>query len=143
MWFRREQFMSRLLWSHIWTWSIYIIPYLYLAFPLFLEYLPRTSEILLFLKTLFKHQLFVSARLPTPPAPPIPLLCSTPPSSPQRILPLIGSPSTLAPTENSAFITLVMANQMHLSSYRCDQTGRAHSIHLCLPGIESQTAGVQ
>lgn len=88
--------MGRLLWSHGRTHgastSFHTFTY---NVPLFLEYLPRTSEILLFLKTLFKHQLFVSARLPHPP-PPIPPLCSTPPSlTSERILPLIGSHSTL------------------------------------------------
>lgn len=76
--------MGRLLWSHGRTHgastSFHTFTY---NVPLFLEYLPRTSEILLFLKTLFKHQLFVSARLPHPRRP---FRCSAPllPPSPQR-----------------------------------------------------------
>lgn len=145
MWFRREQFMSRLLWSHGRTHgastSFHTFTY---NVPLFLEYLPRTSEILLFLKTLFKHQLFVSARLPTPrPAYSAALLHSSLPHLRENT-PTYWFPQHLAPTENSAFITLVswLTGCICLPT-DCDQTGRAHSIHLCLPSIERQTAGVQ
>ena len=53
-------------------------------------------------------------------------------------------PQHLAPTENSAFITLVswLTGCICLPT-DCEQTGRARSIHLCLPSIERQTACVQ
>lgn len=111
--------------------------------PLFLEYLPRTSEILIFFETLFQHQLFLSAPPPQPRRPFRALLHSSLPHLRENT-PTSWFPQHLAPTENSAFIMLVswLTGRICLPT-DCEQTGRARSIHLCLPSIERQTAGVQ